>query len=48
MTMEQLIAPQAIRRPQTPAEMAQAIVFMHRCRTLTGQSISVDGGTYFH
>jgi len=48
MTMEQLIAPQAIKRTQTPAEMAQAIMFMHRCRALTGQSISVDGGTYFH
>jgi meso-butanediol dehydrogenase/(S,S)-butanediol dehydrogenase/diacetyl reductase len=48
MTMDQLVAPQAIRRTQTPEELAQAIVFLHRCRSVTGQSISVDGGTYFH
>lgn len=48
MTLDQLIAPQAIKRAQTPEEMAQAIVFLHRCRAVTGQSISVDGGTYFH
>jgi len=48
MTLDQLLAPQAIRRAQTPEELAQAIVFMHRCRAVTGQAINVDGGTVFH
>jgi meso-butanediol dehydrogenase/(S,S)-butanediol dehydrogenase/diacetyl reductase len=48
VTLDRIMAPQAIRRAQTPEEMAQAIVFMHRCRALTGQAINVDGGTYFH
>lgn len=48
MTLDQLIAPQAIQRVQTTEELAQAIAFLHGCRSVTGQSINVDGGTYFH
>lgn len=39
---------QLIARPQTPTEIAQAISFLHRARSITGQAINVDGGTVFH
>lgn len=39
---------QQIKRPQTPDEIARAIIFLHLSRSVTGQSLSVDGGTYFH
>jgi meso-butanediol dehydrogenase / (S,S)-butanediol dehydrogenase / diacetyl reductase len=39
---------QAIRRSQRPDEIALAAAFLHRCRSMTGQAINVDGGTLFH
>jgi len=39
---------QLVRRPQEPDEIAAAISFLHRCRSITGQAINVDGGTVFH
>lgn len=48
VTIEQFLALQAIKRPQTPDEIADAIAFLHGCRAVTGQAINVDGGTYFH
>lgn len=48
VTMKELLAPQAIKRPQTPEEIAEAILFLHQCRAITGQAVNVDGGTYFH
>jgi len=39
---------QLVGRPQTPAEMAQIIAFLHHARSITGQAINVDGGTVFH
>ena len=40
-------AQQLVKRPQRPDEIAQAIAFLHRCRSVTGQAINVDGGTVF-
>jgi meso-butanediol dehydrogenase/(S,S)-butanediol dehydrogenase/diacetyl reductase len=39
---------QAIRRSQSPQDIALAVAFLHRSRAMTGQSINVDGGTVFH
>lgn len=39
---------QLVGRPQTPAEIAQTIAFLHQARSITGQAINVDGGTVFH
>ncbi len=39
---------QLVKRPQEPDEIAAAVVFLHRCRSVTGQAINVDGGTVFH
>jgi meso-butanediol dehydrogenase / (S,S)-butanediol dehydrogenase / diacetyl reductase len=39
---------QLVKRPQEPDEIAGAIAFLHRCRSVTGQAINVDGGTVFH
>lgn len=39
---------QAIKRSQRPDEIAFAAAFLHRCRSMTGQAINVDGGTLFH
>lgn len=47
-TIEDLVAQQAIRHPQEPAEIAAAVLFCHTCRSMTGQAINVDGGTVFH
>jgi len=46
--IEDFLNLQLIKRPQTPEEIALAVVFLHTCRAVTGQSISVDGGTFFH
>lgn len=46
--IENFLQLQLIKRPQTPEEIALAVVFLHTCRAVTGQSISVDGGTFFH
>ena len=48
LTMDDFMKIQLVKRPQTPAEIAQAIAFLHGCRSVTGQAINVDGGTYFH
>lgn len=47
-TLDDFLKNQLVKRTQTPAEIARAIVFLHRSRSITGQSLSVDGGTYFH
>lgn len=47
-SVEQMLEPQAIRRPQTPDEIADAIAFLHRNRSVTGQAVNVDGGTVFN
>jgi NAD(P)-dependent dehydrogenase (short-subunit alcohol dehydrogenase family) len=45
---EQMLEPQAIRRPQTPDGIADAVAFLHRGRSVTGQALNVDGGTVFN
>lgn len=47
-TVDEMIASQAIPRPQTPDDIAEAITYLHRSRSVTGQAINVDGGTVFH
>jgi len=47
-SVEQMLEPQAIHRPQTPDEIADAIAFLHRNRSVTGQALNVDGGTVFN
>jgi meso-butanediol dehydrogenase / (S,S)-butanediol dehydrogenase / diacetyl reductase len=47
-SIDDMVAQQAISRPQQPAEIAATVVFLHRCRAVTGQAINVDGGTVFH
>lgn len=47
-SVEQMLEPQAVRRPQTPDEIADAIAFLHRNRSVTGQAVNVDGGTVFN
>jgi meso-butanediol dehydrogenase/(S,S)-butanediol dehydrogenase/diacetyl reductase len=46
-TVEAMIQTQAIGRPQTPDEIAEAVAFLHRNRSVTGQALNVDGGTIF-
>lgn len=46
--VEQMIQAQVIKRPQETFEIAMAIAFLHINRSMTGQSINVDGGTVFH
>jgi len=38
---------QAIRRSQTPADIAWAVACLHGAQSVTGQSVNVDGGTLF-
>lgn len=47
-SVEELLQPQAIQRPQTPDEIAVAIAFLVRNRSVTGQALNVDGGTVFN
>jgi len=47
-TLDDFLKNQLVKRPQTPEEIARAIIFLHGSRAITGQSLSVDGGTYFH
>lgn len=47
-TLDDFLKTQLVKRTQTPEEIARAIIFLHRSRSITGQSLSVDGGTYFH
>ncbi len=42
------LAHQAIGRSQTPEDIAFAAAFLHRSRSMTGQSLNIDGGTLFH
>jgi meso-butanediol dehydrogenase/(S,S)-butanediol dehydrogenase/diacetyl reductase len=46
-TVEAFLEDQAIPRPQTPDDIAAAVAFLHRNRSVTGQSLNVDGGTVF-
>ena len=46
-SVDELVARQVVTRPQTPDEIADTVVLLHRCRSITGQSINVDGGTIF-
>ena len=39
---------QAIPRAQTAADIAWAVACLHGARSVTGQSLNVDGGTLFH
>lgn len=47
-TVEQLAGLQAVTRPQTAEEIAMAVSFLHRNRSVTGQAVNVDGGAVFH
>jgi meso-butanediol dehydrogenase / (S,S)-butanediol dehydrogenase / diacetyl reductase len=46
--LDHFVQLQLIKRPQGPDEIAAAVGFLHRCRSVTGQAINVDGGTVFH
>lgn len=46
--VEEMLAQQAIRRPQSEEDIAMAIAFLHASRSVTGQAINVDGGTVFY
>jgi meso-butanediol dehydrogenase / (S,S)-butanediol dehydrogenase / diacetyl reductase len=46
-SIDAMVAQQAIRRPQSPEDIALAIAFLHSSRSVTGQAINVDGGTVF-
>lgn len=48
VSSERWVAQQAIRRPQTPEDIAFATAFLHLSRAVTGQSINVDGGSVFN
>jgi meso-butanediol dehydrogenase/(S,S)-butanediol dehydrogenase/diacetyl reductase len=48
VTMDDFLRIQLVKRTQTPDEIAQAVAFLHGCRSVTGQALNVDGGTYFH
>ncbi len=47
VSVEEMLAQQAIRRPQSAEDIALAIAFLHASRSVTGQAINVDGGTVF-
>jgi NAD(P)-dependent dehydrogenase (short-subunit alcohol dehydrogenase family) len=47
-SIEEMMSAQAIKRPQTPSEIAAAVLYLHTVRSVTGQAINVDGGTVFH
>ncbi len=47
VSVEEMLAQQAIRRPQSEEDIAMAIAFLHASRSMTGQAINVDGGTVF-
>jgi meso-butanediol dehydrogenase / (S,S)-butanediol dehydrogenase / diacetyl reductase len=48
VSVEAMLAQQAIRRPQSAEDIAMAIAFLHSSRSVTGQAINVDGGTVFY
>lgn len=47
VSIAEMVAQQAIRRPQSPEDIVMAIAFLHASRSVTGQAINVDGGTVF-
>jgi meso-butanediol dehydrogenase / (S,S)-butanediol dehydrogenase / diacetyl reductase len=47
VSVDDMLREQAIRRPQTPEEVASVIALFHRNRSITGQALNVDGGTIF-
>ncbi|MGH2926924.1 MAG: SDR family NAD(P)-dependent oxidoreductase [Streptosporangiaceae bacterium] len=47
VSVEGMLAGQAIQRPQSPEDIAMTIAFLHANRSVTGQAINVDGGTVF-
>ncbi|MFT3974967.1 MAG: SDR family NAD(P)-dependent oxidoreductase [Amaricoccus sp.] len=47
-TTDDWLAAQAIRRSQSPRDIAFAAAFLHLSRAVTGQAINVDGGTLFN
>lgn len=47
VSVEEMLSKQAIRRPQSEEDIAAAIAFLHRSRSITGQAINIDGGTVF-
>lgn len=47
VSIEGMLAHQAIRRPQSAEDIAMTIAFLHSNRSVTGQAINVDGGTVF-
>ena len=48
VSVEDMLAEQVQKRPQTPAEIALGIAGLHVNPAVTGQSLNVDGGTVFH
>jgi meso-butanediol dehydrogenase / (S,S)-butanediol dehydrogenase / diacetyl reductase len=46
--VEQMLQAQIVKRPQEAAEIAMTIAFLHANRSVTGQSLNIDGGTVFH
>jgi meso-butanediol dehydrogenase/(S,S)-butanediol dehydrogenase/diacetyl reductase len=47
VSVDSMVAKQAIRQPQSPEDIAMTIAFLHANRSVTGQAINVDGGTVF-
>lgn len=47
-SLDELVALQAIPRPQDPDEIADAVAFLDRNRAVTGQALNVDGGYVFY
>jgi len=45
---EDYLAPQLIKRFQTPRDIAYAMAYLHTSRAMTGQALNIDGGTFFH
>ena len=45
---EDYLAPQLIKRFQTPQDIAYAMAYLHTSRAMTGQALNIDGGTFFH
>ena len=47
-TPEDYLAPQLIKRLQTPQDIAYGMAYLHTSRAMTGQALNIDGGTFFH
>jgi len=47
-TLTAEVGRQLIKRPQSPREIGDAVVFLASSSGITGQSINVDGGVVFH